>query len=119
MTQAELINALKAHYFIVFNPREIETENDIVSYRIPVFTLRNECLIRQWVQYYVNDKDEAFWSDRNPIPITTITPEQTKVLELQKIKTEAKEMSDLVKIGLEPQTALDDIKVKYDALKIK
>ena len=122
MNKKELLDKLKVQFEIVLVD-QIKTssiEEGISHCSIPVFTKKDDCLIRQWIHFYVNDKDEAFWSERSPIANEIVlTPEQSKLQELQKIKIEATEMSNLIEIGLEPQTAFDVIKVKYDALKIK
>jgi len=122
MTQAELINELKAQFEIVLvdKVKTSDVEEGISHCSIPVFAKNNDCLIRQWIHFYVNDKDEAFWSERNPIVATvTLTPEQITAQKMLVVKSKAIAMKELVELGLENQTELDKIKAEYDALKIK
>lgn len=120
MNKTELIEKLKAHYEIVLEDKikTSDVEEGISHCSIPVFAKKDDCLIRQWIHFYVNEKDEAFWSERNPIAAKVVlTPEQINNQQLQAIKTDAKEMSELVKIGLEPQSSFDAIKAGYDTIK--
>ena len=122
MNKKELIDKLIAQYEIVLvdKVKTSDVEAGISHCSIPVFAKKGDCLIRQWIHFYVNEKDEAFWSERCPIVnVVEATPEQIAIRETLILKNKAIALKELVELGLEDQTELDKIKVEYDALKIK
>jgi hypothetical protein len=68
MTKTQLINKLKDKFTTVLEDSIKQTgeEEGIKHWAIPVIDIVNDAMLRQWVHFYTDADDKAFWQDREP-----------------------------------------------------
>ena len=70
MTKTQLINKLKDKFSIMGQEKqtgeEILDNKKVTHLAIPVADIVNDTLTRQWVHYYVDENDSAYWQDGEP-----------------------------------------------------
>jgi hypothetical protein len=77
MTKTELINKLKDKFSLVLEDsiRQTGEEAGIKHWAIPVIDIADDVMLRQWVHFYTDKDDNAFWQDREPklevVPVRT------------------------------------------------
>lgn len=72
MTQAELLTILGQKFTRVLTPIKGDREEDVVHWRVAVMDMVGDVLHREWIHFYVDDNDNAYWQGREPkIPKTT------------------------------------------------
>ena len=79
MTKQNLIDALKTKFNLVGIEKQIGQEIagvlTLTHWAIPVLDQVGNSLIRQWVHFYTDQNNNAFWEDREPKPIPPIPVE--------------------------------------------
>ena len=116
MTKQQLLDTITNSGWNIINNRQTGVEGNLEHWAVSIYKKDGDVILRQWIHYYI-ENGKAYWQDRNPFKTEAPTPAQIKETELTRLQTKAKEIAELVKIGLEDQSTLDAIKIEYDELK--
>ena len=74
MTKQELLDLLGQKFtgVILKNLKKGETEGNLTHWAIPVFDKVGDILRRQWIHFYTDELNNAYWQDNEPKPTPPI-----------------------------------------------
>lgn len=116
MTKTQLLEKITDNGWNILQDKQGPVEEKLENWDIAIYQKVGSVIIRRWLHYYIED-GMAYWQDRDPFQVLTPTSEEKKEFELNKLRVKAKEMAELVNIGLESQGEFDKIKTEYLNLK--